>query len=307
MVRGRILFPFFALALVAAGALGWPSPAAAQDADGNDKLQALIQELRDQLKRGEKERLIDPWYLRDLRKTLRRYEYPWGKRLLSDDFSGRGPRPDPPWQVTAGEFLIDWRFGMRSVVEGPAPQAQQTRQSDKDAMKQLFGQVLQQALTGQSGQQQGAAGAAGGPGFAAVVAPVPITTAFAVRLELTARATQVGQPRFEFGPYQGPNATAGYRLAYIPGGAASLELIGLSPRGTTSTIELYDRPLNLEDGQAHVIEWTRTRRGHMVVRVDGKQVISVVDRRFREPFDGFAVINRGGDFALRSLTIDGTG
>ena len=67
MARGRILLPFFALALVAAGALGWPSPAAAQDADGNDKLQALIQELRDQLKRGEKERLIDPWYLRDLR------------------------------------------------------------------------------------------------------------------------------------------------------------------------------------------------------------------------------------------------
>ncbi len=307
MVRGRILFPFFALALVAAGALGWPSPAAAQDADGNDKLQALIQELRDQLKRGEKERLIDPWYLRDLRKTLRRYEYLWGKRLLSDDFSGRGPRPDPPWQVTAGEFLIDWRFGMRSVVEGPAPQAQQTRQSDKDAMKQLFGQVLQQALTGQSGQQQGAAGAAGGPGFAAGVAPVPITNAFAVRLELTARATRAGQPRFEFGPYQGPNASAGYRLAYIPGGAASLELISLSPRGTTSTIELYDGPLNLEDGQAHVIEWTRTRRGHMVVRVDGKQVISVVDRRFREPFDGFAVINSGGDYALRSLTIDGTG
>ena len=307
MARGRILFPFFALALVVAGALGWPSPAAAQDADGNDKLQALIQELRDQLKRGEKERLIDPWYLRDLRKTLRRYEYPWGKRLLSDDFSGRGPRPDPPWQVTAGEFLIDWRFGMRSVVEGPAPQAQQTRQSDKDAMKQLFGQALQQALTGQSGEQQGGTGVTSGPGFAAVVAPVPITNAFAVRLEMTARATRASQQRFEFGPYQGPNASAGYRLVYIPGGAASLELIGLSPRGTTSTIELYDRPLNLEDGHAHVIEWTRTPRGHMIVRVDGKQVMSVVDRRFREPFDGFAVINSGGDYALRSLTIDGTG
>ncbi len=305
MVPGRILSPCFALALLAAGALSWPSPAAAQDADGGGKLQALIQELRDQLKRGEQERLIDPWYLPDLRKTLRRYEYPWGKRLLSDDFSGRGPQPDPPWQVTAGEFLIDWRFGMRSVIEGPAPQAEQTRQSDKDAMKQLFGQVLQQALTGQSGEPQSQA--ASGPGFAAVMAPVPITNAFAVRLEMTARKTQAGQPRFEFGPYQGPNASAGYRLAYIPGAAPSLELIALSLRGTTSTVELYDKPLNLEDGQAHVIEWTRTSRGHMVVRVDGKQVMSVVDRRFRDPFDGFAVINSGGDYALRSLTIDGTG
>jgi hypothetical protein len=289
------------------------TPAFAQDAAGGDKLQALIEELKTQLERGEKERLIDPWYLRDLRKTLRRYEYPWGKRLFSDDFSGRGPQPDPPWQVTAGEFLIDWRYGLRSVVERAAPQAQQSQQtqrSDKDQMKQLFGQFLNQALTGQQTQQQQQPAAPQGPGFAAAIAPVAITNAFAIRIEMTARQTGDPEPRFEFGPFQGEGATAGYRLAYTPGapkGSASLELIGLSTRGTVSLIELYDRPLDLEDGKAHVIEWTRSRRGRMVVRVDGAEVIDVVDRRFRDDFNGFVLVNSGGDYALRSLVIDGTG
>ncbi|MEE8188277.1 MAG: hypothetical protein V3T80_03630 [Kiloniellales bacterium] len=290
------------------------TPAFAQDAAGGDKLQALIEELKTQLERGEKERLIDPWYLRDLRKTLRRYEYPWGKRLFSDDFSGRGPQPDPPWQVTAGEFLIDWRYGLRSVVERAAPQAQQSQQtqrSDKDQMKQLFGQLLNQAITGQQTQQQQQQPAVPqGPGFAAAIAPVAITNAFAIRIEITARQTGDPEPRFEFGPFQGEGATAGYRLAYTPGapkGSASLELIGLSTRGTVSLIELYDRPLDLEDGKAHVIEWTRSRRGRMVVRVDGAEVIDVVDRRFRDDFNGFVLVNSGGDYALRSLVIDGTG
>ena len=81
--------------------LAGAAPAAAQAGglDGGDRLQALIKELKSQLDRGERERLIDPWFLRDLRGTLRNYEWPWSKRLLADDFSGRGPAPDPPWRV----------------------------------------------------------------------------------------------------------------------------------------------------------------------------------------------------------------
>ena len=130
-----------------------------------------------------------------------------------------------------------------------------------------------------------------------------------MRVELTSRMVPgSAEPRFEFGPYQGANASAGYRLAYRPGatgGTPSLELLRLSSRGGTSTIELYDKPLKLEDGKAHVIEWTRNRRGRMVVRVDGNEVMNVIDRGFRDPFDGVALVNSGGDYALRSITIDG--
>ncbi len=314
MTIHRSVIACLALAAIAAGATTLSGPAAAQSAPagGDQQLEKLIKDLRDELKRGERDRLIDPWYLRDLRKVLRRYENPWGKRLFSDNFSGRGPQPDPPWQVTTGEFLIDWRYGLRTVVEPPpARQQQQTQSSGKDQVTQLFGQLLQQALQGQQGGQGAEQPPPSDPGFAAAIAPVKVTNAFALRVELTSRMVQASaEPRFEFGPYQGANASAGYRLAYSPGATGrtpSLELLRLSSRGGTSTIELYDKPLDLEDGKAHVIEWTRNSSGHMVVRVDGAEVMNVVDRSFRDAFDGVALVNSGGDYALRSITIDGPG
>ncbi len=314
MTIHRSVIACLALAAIAAGATTLSGPAAAQSAPagGDQQLEKLIKDLRDELKCGERDRLIDPWYLRDLRKVLRSYENPWGKRLFSDNFSGRGPQPDPPWQVTTGEFLIDWRYGLRTVVEPPpARQQQQTQSSGKDQVTQLFGQLLQQALQGQQGGQGAEQPPPSDPGFAAAIAPVKVTNAFALRVELTSRMVQgSAEPRFEFGPYQGANASAGYRLAYSPGASAgqpSLELLRLSSRGGTSTIELYDRPLELEDGKAHVIEWNRNRGGRMVVRVDGTEVMNVTDRGFRDAFDGVALVNSGGDYALRSITIDGPG
>jgi hypothetical protein len=306
----RSVIACLAFAAFAAGAVIWSGPAAAQadPAAGDPQLRALLKELTELFDRGERERLIDPWYLRDLRKVLGRYENPWDKRLFSDDFSGRGPQPAPPWQVTAGEFLIDWRYGLRSVIEAPAPAPAPERKSDKDPVKQLFGQFLQQTLQGRQDQQQAAAPAA--PSYAAAIAPVRITNAFSLRLDLTARLVPgVAKPRFEFGPYQGANASAGYRLAYTPGaraGTASLELLRLSSRGGVSTVELTDKPLKLEDGKSHVIEWSRDRGGRMVVKVDGAQVMEVTDRGFRDAFDGIALVNGGGDYALRSITVDGT-
>ena len=313
-MRPRLSVMLFSFVLGVSAAHAQQTGGAAQSASPGerDPLQALIKELNEQFDRGERERLIDPWFLRDLRQTLAGYEWPWGRRLLSDDFSGRGPQPDPPWKVTAGEFLMDWRFGLRSVVKQRTEvrQREQTRPSEKEAVGQLFGQILQEALQGKPKEQEREPERPSEPGYAAVIAPVAITNAFALRLEMTSRQVDASSPRFEFGPYQGANASAGYRLAYVAGakaGAPSLELVKLSPRGTVSTIELYDKPLKLEDGKAHVFEWTRDRRGRMVVKIDGSQVMDVTDRRFPDPFDGFAVVNRGGDYALRSLTIDGTG
>ena len=308
----RSIIACLALAAFAGGATTWSGPAAAQadPAAGDSQLRVLLKELKKQFDRGERERLIDPWYLRDLRKVLGRYENPWDRRLFSDDFSGCGPQPAPPWQVTAGEFLIDWRYGPRWVIEAPAAQVEtQQRKSDKDPVQQLFGQLLQQTLQGQQDQRQQAAAPAA-PSYAAAIAPVRITNAFSLRLELTARLVPgVAEPRFEFGPYQGANASAGYRLAYTPGaraGTPSFELLRLSSRGGVATVELTDKPLKLEDGKAHVIEWSRDRGGRMVVKLDGAQVMEVTDRGFRDPFDGIALVNGGGDYALRSITVDGT-
>ncbi len=295
-------------------------PALAQSSGG--EMRKLLGELNTQLDKGEKERLADPWFLRDLRDIVSKYDNPWRKPLLSDDFSTRGPAPAPPWQVTAGEFLIDWRHGLRSVIENkPAQPQQQTSQSQQkkkkksgdDATKELIGALFQQALGGgkkssgsQQAQQQQQVQQPAQPSFAAVTAPIPITNGFSIKVEMSSRPVAgAAGDRFELGPYQGANAAAGYRLAYSPNAQPYLELRRLSSRGT-STLERYDEAINLGDGQVHALTWTRTRAGVMRISLDGKPVMSVTDRSFNDPFDGFAMINAGGDYALRQIRIDGT-
>ena len=62
----------------------------------------------------------------------------------------------------------------------------------------------------------------------------------------------------------------------------------------------------LEDKKAHRIEWTRRPDGAMAVALDGKPLFTAVDRGFTDPFDGFLMINRGGDYILKRLAVFGT-
>jgi hypothetical protein len=304
MTRFRSIFPLLSVAL----AVGlWAAPAQAQGVEPGNQVQALVNELRAELDRAEKDRLADPWFVRDMRQILDRYDFPWQVRILHDDFSGQGPGPDQPWRVTAGEFLIDWRHGLRSVIEPPRQTQTQSQQQDPTAA--LVGALLQQALTGDQGSQQTTTSQE--PTYAAMIAPVRISNAFAIEIELSSRPVSgVSSGRFEFGPYQGEGANAGYRLAYSPGapaGSPSLELLRVSTRGTTSTLEFHDQPLNLQDGQPHTLTWTRDRAGAMVVKLDGQVLMETTDRSYRDAFDGLAMVNGGGDYAFRRVTIDGTG
>ena len=308
-----LLSLYFCAALTAGGANAAAQTGGFGQASNaqTDSTRALVEELRALLEKGEKERLIDPWFLRDLQTVIGRYDRPWAEILLQDDFSARGPQPDPPWQVTAGEFLIDWRHGLRSVIEDGATsqpaQSESQRTDEKDIGKALLGALLQNALQGgqsnsqDSGTQQQTSGQAG---FAAIQAALPISNAFSIDVTFSLRALVNGtEDGFELGPYQGANASSGYRLSYIAADR-SLQLLKVSSRGV-STIDVARLANGLTDAQPHQMTWTRDRDGAMTIRIDGQDVIAVTDRSFRDSFDGFAVLNRGGDFAMRDVTIAG--
>lgn len=276
-----------------------------------DRTGALVEELNTLLDKGERERLIDPWFLRDLRTVIGKYDRPWSAVLLRDDFSSRGPEPDPPWQVTAGEFLIDWRFGLRSVIENNAAtqstQGTSPTTDEKDIGKALLGALLQNALQGgQSGSQSGGSQqqASSQSTFAAVQAPLSISNAFAIDVTVSSRPLASGaEEGFEFGPYQGIDAGSGYRLSYLAS-ERSLQLLKVTARGV-ATIDGARLASGLTDEQSHQISWTRDRDGVMTIQIDGQDIITVTDRSFRDPFDGFAILNRGGDLAVREVTVAG--
>jgi hypothetical protein len=320
-----------AAAALLALCLAGPAPAQAQEAQ--DETARLVEQLRGLIERGRAERLADPFFLRELETLVSRYDWPWQTTVLSSDFSGRDPAPPAPWQVSEPEWLVDWRFGLRSVVTPPRPaqaqpqpQAGQQNRTAEEAAVEIIGGLLQgvlQGQRGQQGQQQQAAQPAqpaDDPGYAAVRAPVGFANAFAVTADLTQRTLpDVAAPRFELGVYQGQDIQAGYRLVLMPqsgagqadggqadggqAGGPTLALLKLTPRGTSSTLEQTSQPLDLVDGHAHRLVWTRGRDGQMSVSLDGQELFAVLDRGYNDPFDGLVALNGGGDFAMQQVLV----
>ena len=70
MRRWRAVYPLLLPAVLAAGLLLSGAPGGPASAQEPDQLRSLIDELNVLLDKGEKERLADPWYLRDLRSLV---------------------------------------------------------------------------------------------------------------------------------------------------------------------------------------------------------------------------------------------
>jgi len=273
-------------------------PAAATDSRygpiGGDSGE-MARELRGLIDEAEKARAADPRFLRDLRDLADRYDRPPLTDVLFDDFSDGDFTRNPAWQVTSGRYWIERGYGLRSTVTAaPAPAAPT---SGEDQAKQLFGAILQQALRGQ--QSGGQASTPSASDAAVIHVAQPFTNAFSIRVELT---SWQGEGQLEIGPYAAGTLDAGDRLIYRAGATPGLQLVRLSRYGS-GVVGAHSQGLVLEDRRVHVIEWTRTPFGDMTVSVDGTQLIHAGDRAIEEPFDGLAVINRGGDFVLARVQV----
>lgn len=292
------------------------SPPSGAPATDDTRIQEFTKALQDLLDKGERERLADPWFLKDLRDLANKYHRPWTRLLLSDDFSARGTAPQAPWRIASGEFRVNWRYGLRSLAVPPRRQASSTANAGQnqqgDAVQQLFGALLNQALKGarqderQAPSQDAATADTGQP--AEILAPLAISNAFSVEIDVTARPLAGTETtRFALGVYQGQKQ-AGYRLIARSDGAAgplSLRLIRVNGRGGAAIIEQADAQIRLDPERPVRLVWTRAPSGDMQVAVEGQPVLRIVDRGFRDPFDGFLIRNRSGDIAVRRIRIDG--
>ena len=275
-----------------------PSPAGASD----DQAQAIVDRLRELIEKGRQQGSISRDMRAELRALADQYDWPWRVQVLLDDFADGNFTANPTWVVTSGEFWIDRYEGLRTRIEPPAPQQQSSQGGSGDAATVIIGTILGQVLKPQ--QPQGSAPAAAST-EAVIHAAAGFTNAFALEIELRALPGTAGQS-IEFGPYQGERRDWGYRLSYEAGNAPSLELTRQSP-GRSSVIEFSDSVPALDDGARHIVQWRRTDDGIMIVLVDGAEVMRASDRSIRNPFDGVSILNRGGDYAISRISVDGAG
>jgi len=277
----------------------WSNPDGSAVAD-QSRMQGFVDQLNSLIDKAEQSRAADPKFLRDLRDLARGYHRPWRRQIIGDDFIDGDFTANPIWTVASGRYWVEKGWGLRSAVEPQAPQAAAKKLTGEQAAAALFGKILGQAIGNQTGTQAAPAG----PAAAAIIhTAATVSNAFAVELDFSSWAAK---GRLELGLYQGrlgdPARTPGYRLSYVPGG--TLTLIRVSARGT-GVIESTQGNFGLEDKTVHTLEWTRRPDGEMAVTVDGKKVIAAYDRGLNDPFDGFAVINSGGDYIIKRIAIYG--
>lgn len=264
------------------------------------RTQELVDHLKELIRGAEQDRRSNPAMTKQLRDLVRRYDWPWRTSLLYDDFRDGDYTHNPRWVANHGEFLVARGAGLRSSFDPPASKMRRTsdRRSDSPAWE-LLGEVL---LGGR--EREVDASQTSSKSEAEIFTRVGISNAFAVKLQINLRSYTDRNTRLEFGPFQGQERSSGYRLAYESGKTPSLSLLRYWPN-RSAVIEMVDQGIVLEDGNPHTIEWRRGNDGEMVVLLDNKEVIRTVDRAHDDPFDGFGVVNKGGEFELKQISIFG--
>jgi len=263
--------------------------------------QELVDQLKELIRGAEQDRRSNPSMTKQLRDLVRRYDWPWRVSLLYDDFRDGDYTYDPRWIVKHGEFRVVRGAGLRSYLDPTASGMYRTsdRRSDSPALELLGGLLL--------GGRERAVGEAqsSSKSEAEIFTRVGITKAFALKLQLNIKNYVDRNTRLEFGPFQGEERNSGYRLAYESGRTPSLSLLRFGPN-RSAVIEMVDQGIIVDDGVLHTLEWRRNNDGEMLVLLDNKEVMRTVDRAHDDPFDGFAVINKGGEFELKQVSIFGT-
>jgi len=260
-----------------------------------DRTQQLVKELKTLTNQAERNRAADRRFIDQLRDLTNRYDRPWGNRLIFDNFKDGELQRNPLWFSNSRNFWVTPSIGLRTQVQ----LAQIDRMVDKPSTEQL---LLGMLLDGTMKNKQANPTAAATRADLSTQADIP--NAFAITIHISSLGRdQRGD--FEWGVYQGQNMESGYRLSYQGGSKPSLKLLAYH-RGATTIIDQFNRDRLLEDGHTHKITWQRTANGLMRVMVNGQRLMQVRDQSYRDHFSGLVMTNRGGDFAIRSISVSGT-
>jgi len=295
-MRGKV-FCALALAGLLTTSIAWAQSARYQQWGGEETSKTFATELRRLIDEAERARAADPRFLDDLRALAGRYDNPWNKRFIEENFRDGDFTKNPAWTVASGSFSVGWD-GLKTAVNVAAAQEPEQPQKvkNRDLAIALLGQILNK---GGNTAQQAAPAPVEPQGPAEIYLGAKLSNAFSLSAALTGTGASGG---LIFGLYQGNERQTGYWLYAIPG--RGIELLKISSRGAV-TLARSDAKLAINDGKKHTLGWSRSQTGAMTISLDGAALFNATDTGFRQTFDGLTVINRGGDYSIHSVIVDG--
>jgi len=278
----------------------WRNPDAAPAQPGTGPAQELVDELNRLIDSAAAARAADPAFIRDLRDLARRFDWPWRKRILFDDFSDGDVTANPAWTLGGAPVTVDRYEGLRSRVALAAASTSQTQQQkpSEEMAVQLLGQLLRKG----NRDNQTTAPAPVAPKESILATSAATANQFAVQADIV--FVDAANGYFEMGVIQGTDGL-GYRVGIRPGAQdAAVEILRVGTRGSgvvdgarVAAATWGARP----PSQPKTVLFTRDDAGTMQVSINGTVVLSAADRAFRERFDGFILRNGGGDYIVKSI------
>ena len=269
---------------------------------GDGAVRDLVRDLGVLIREAERANAADPRFLQDLRDRIdddAAASSSYLPNTVRDDFSDGDFTDDPRWLVASGAFTVDPELGLRSVVRMPQAAAKKPIETIEDLAERAKG-----TLTDILGAREGVDVAEAAPEPAHIFTRAAIGNAFKLEVGLSSRIALKGA-RLEIDVFQGITHASGYRLVYLPGSGQPIQLARFSRTGI-KTIGKHVDELVLEDGYSHKLALARATDGTMTVTVDGAEVIRIESTALSGPFAGVAIVNSGGDYAVRRLALYST-
>lgn len=278
--------------------------------ESNPEIQEMVDELRALTERSREQRAADRWLQQALEDLVSKYDWPWRRELLSDDFSDGNYTKAPSWQVLSGEFWVDRTLGLRSSVEPPPPaRTEETRErssgSSKDLGRSIFDALMNQAMEreGEGAGEPDRAAVQGGP--ARIRLAEEITNAFSLDATFSVHNAPGEPGHFEIALLQEPQGDFGYVLAIQTGETGLLDLYRLRA-GRRELVYGTRLGATLGDGSPHRLVWRQAADGQVQVLLDDEEAVNLRDRAFRDGYGLLELINRAGELAVRSITVLGS-
>lgn len=296
--------PLMSALLIASLMLPATQVTAAKDQDA-----ALLDELRTLTQKSREQQAADRWLQRALDDLIAKYDWPWQRELMYEDFSDGDYTSYPAWQVVQGDFQVINNQGLSSSIkrnEQKSSDAPAPSKSPEDSLGSfVLGALLDKALDKDKTDKKKSTTPSStdtytGPNQIRVKANV--SNAFAVTLAV--RTNQDDPSQFDIALLQSEKGLYGYRLRIDTNANGFIELERIR-NGRGAIVDSQKLPMNINDDRLHDLAWRQDRDGTVTVLLDEKPVIEVRDRAFHDDYPWLQIEHQAGELTIRSVRIDG--